>query len=170
MADLRHEKDHKKYESVCGSTWDVDDFVAWLPVKQMYDIYEGVYLFEDEFIHDFLWRMRWLQTSMEFSKYLNTNLEQKREPLDKHIERRIAMESDTAIDAEMVYQHAMRGRYLQRNYNHALYLSIAMNVVDVLAHQIYDDNSRIGCAVEGMTASARSARTVALLNGWRTAI
>ncbi|KAG2963163.1 hypothetical protein PC119_g25601 [Phytophthora cactorum] len=54
------------------------------------------------------------------------------------------MESDTAIDAEMVYQHAMRGRYLQRNYNHALYLSIAMNVVDVLAHQIYDDNSRIG--------------------------
>ncbi|KAG2878258.1 hypothetical protein PC115_g23122 [Phytophthora cactorum] len=57
------------------------------------------------------------------------------------------MESDTAIDAEMVYQHAMRGRYLQRNYNHALYLSIAMNVVDVLAHQIYDDNSRIGAEV-----------------------
>ncbi|EGZ24060.1 hypothetical protein PHYSODRAFT_375495, partial [Phytophthora sojae] len=52
------------------STDDVDDFIAARPVKEMYDVYKKV--FDDtatkEDIHEYVWMLRWLQTSMELSK------------------------------------------------------------------------------------------------------
>jgi hypothetical protein len=50
------------------SSIDVDDFVAALPVLQIYDTYVGVFRCESTFINEFLMMMCWLQTSMEISE------------------------------------------------------------------------------------------------------
>jgi hypothetical protein len=50
-----------------GSTWDVDDFIFALPVKEMDAVRLGI-CGGDECVHNFFWMVRWLKTSMELSE------------------------------------------------------------------------------------------------------
>ncbi|KAF4130036.1 hypothetical protein GN958_ATG20775, partial [Phytophthora infestans] len=57
-----------KVETKFRSTADVDDFVAALPVKEMRDIDKNLSLRGENYLHDYLWMMRWLRTCMELSE------------------------------------------------------------------------------------------------------
>ncbi|EEY65309.1 uncharacterized protein PITG_21544, partial [Phytophthora infestans T30-4] len=55
-------------DELLASTADVDDFVAALPVKEMRDIDKNLSLRGENYLHDYLWMMRWLRTCMELSE------------------------------------------------------------------------------------------------------
>jgi hypothetical protein len=54
-------------ESKHGSTLDVDDFVAAMPVKEMHEVHLDIFGGE-ECVHNYFWMIRWLRTSMEISE------------------------------------------------------------------------------------------------------
>ncbi|KAL4141179.1 hypothetical protein PRNP1_014301 [Phytophthora ramorum] len=122
---------------------DVEDFISQLPVKEMYAIYEAVCLSKEEYMHEYLWMMDWLKTSMEISeiprsqiqarmKFLTEYVLGKCDKLDAHHDRHLAMKADKTIAQEEVHQHGMQGYRMEKRNTDAT--STAQQFEASLAH------------------------------------
>jgi len=102
------------YEAKFESSGDIDDFVAALPVKEMVDLTHTVMsrelsdaprtTEEEANIHNYVWMLRWLETSMEISE-VSFNLYVKLDVIDKNF---------CILDLTVGFQGA--NAILQRNY------------------------------------------------------
>lgn len=113
----------------------------------MHDAYAPDWENEAECFHNYIWMMQWLKTSMELSQitrsmiqsrvlYLNAQLEAGRKVLDAHVEVYTAMRADGTVDESKLEDHRLSGFKLEAQYNSALYLSCAMDIVDMIADQL----------------------------------
>ncbi|KAL3657207.1 hypothetical protein V7S43_017867 [Phytophthora oleae] len=127
-----------------NSSRDVVLFVLNMPVKEMHDLHDDIYSGKEESVHNFLWILQWLETSMEISEttrpmlrsdihYLNATLVDMGKEMDSHVEEFIAMRADLSVDADTIEKHRLAGFKADIKYHRMSRLSIAADIIDMLA-------------------------------------
>ncbi|KAG1712546.1 hypothetical protein DVH05_000288 [Phytophthora capsici] len=145
------------YEAKFVTSGDIDDFVAALPVKEMVDLTHTVMsreltdeprtMEEEADIHNYVWMLRWLETSMEISEISRSDFKARmqfysktipdyRVFLDKHVECHIGMETDLSVTEEAIDRHRDQGLRLEKKYNMIVRMMSALDVVDAMADQL----------------------------------
>ncbi|KAE8880713.1 hypothetical protein PF010_g26262 [Phytophthora fragariae] len=124
--------DEREFEPEFGSSRDVDDFVAALPVEQMVEINSQFSRFLTP-THEYYWMMQWLGVSMEISeiscellqarvKYLDRRLEIEREKLNEHKARHASMLCNDNCDEEAILMHGHAGFQAEKKASFMLFL------------------------------------------------
>ncbi|KAF1787340.1 hypothetical protein GQ600_9033 [Phytophthora cactorum] len=139
-----------------GSSGDVDIFVAALPVKEVHDLYVDVINGKEEFMHNYLWMIRWLDSSMGLSEIshlsirtrlnvLKDYLLEDRKYVDEHLRRYHTMCSDDSVALETLHYHEQEGRLYEIIYKRREVLVTVIGIVGKLADAIQHESIWKSC-------------------------